>query len=78
MAGGPSERKEGKGKMGNGRGFEGGLIALIGVLAGERKEGRLTGGAQVSATAKEKEKREGEVGRRGTVSWAGRPGWAER
>jgi hypothetical protein len=42
-----------------------------------RGEGRLTGGAQASATAKEKEKREGEVGRRGTVSWAGRPGWAD-
>jgi hypothetical protein len=39
--------------------------------------GRLTGGAQASATAKEKEKREGEVGQRGTVSWAGRPSWAE-
>jgi hypothetical protein len=27
---------------------------------------------------KEKKKREGEAGRRGMASWAGRPGWAER
>jgi hypothetical protein len=39
MAGGPSGRKEGKGKRGNDRGFEWGIIALIGVLAGKRKEG---------------------------------------
>jgi hypothetical protein len=39
---------------------------------------RLTSGARVSATAKEKKKREGEAGRCGVTSWAGRPGWAER
>jgi hypothetical protein len=106
MVGGLSGRKEGKGKRETAVDLSGGLISLIGVLAGERKEGekagarriprgcgggpasrgkkkgrgegRLTGGAQASATAKEKEKREGEVGRRGTVSWASRPGWAER
>jgi hypothetical protein len=43
----------------------------------EGKE-RLTGGARASATAKEKKRREGEAGRRGMASWAGRPGWAER
>jgi hypothetical protein len=39
------------------------------------KKGRLTGGARASVTAKEKEKREGGVGRRGMVRWAA---WAEK
>jgi hypothetical protein len=46
----------------------------------EEKEGgkeRLTSGAQASASAKEKKKREGEAGRREMASWASRPGWAE-
>jgi hypothetical protein len=94
MAGGPSGRKEGKGKRGNGRGLEWVINCLnwrarwgekgrgegrgtaesarlrrrAGEQGEEEKEGgreRLTGGTRVSATAKEKEKREGEAGRRG-------------
>jgi hypothetical protein len=80
MGGGPSGRKEGKGKRGNGRGFEWGINCLnwrarrgekgrgegggaadsarLRRRAGEqgeeerKGEGRLTGGAQVSARAK--------------------------
>jgi hypothetical protein len=44
MAGGPSRRKEGKG---NGRGFEWGLIALIGVLTEKRKEGEKAGAGRI-------------------------------
>jgi hypothetical protein len=47
MAGGPSGRKEGKGKRETAGGFEWGLIALIGVLTGERKEGKKAGARRI-------------------------------
>jgi hypothetical protein len=101
MAGGPSGRKDGKGKRGNGRGLEWTIncfnwrarwgekkkgsrrgrvgfraTAAAGRQAGGIRKGRgerLTGGAQVSARAKQKEKREGEVGRHGEVRRAAGP-----
>jgi hypothetical protein len=73
------------GEKGRGEGGSAAESARLRRRAGEQgeeeKEGgreRLTGGARASATAKEKKKREGEPGRRGMASWAGRPGWAER
>jgi hypothetical protein len=47
MAGGPSGRKEGKGKGETAGGFEWGLIALISVLTGERKEGEKAGAGRI-------------------------------
>jgi hypothetical protein len=46
----------------------------------ERKGGREADrwGPGVSDSKRKRKEREGEVGRRGTVSWASRPGWAER
>jgi hypothetical protein len=85
--------------------LSGGLIALIGVLAGKRKEGqkagarriprgcgggRRAGGRRKGRGRREADRwgpgvsdskikrKEGEVGWRGAVRWAGRPGWAER
>jgi hypothetical protein len=50
--------------------------------AGGRRKGRGEGEAdrwgRGVSECKEKKKREGEAGRRGMASWAGRPGWAER
>jgi hypothetical protein len=47
MAGGPSGRKEDKGKKETIGYLSGGLIALIGVLAGERKEGEKVGARRI-------------------------------
>jgi hypothetical protein len=50
--------------------------------AGGRRKGRGEGEADTwgrgVSECKEKKKREGEAGRRGMASWAGRPGCAER
>jgi hypothetical protein len=68
MAGGPSGRKEGKGKRETAGDLSGGLIALIGVLAGKRKEGEKAGARRIprgcggGRRAGGKKKRKGEKG----------------
>jgi hypothetical protein len=47
MVGGLSGRKEGKGKRETAVDLSGGLISLIGVLAGERKEGEKAGARRI-------------------------------